>query len=108
MTAKSFAVRLLFVAGLVIILGSLPASVEAGTSCPGDDVIFTTPGSTVYGATCNDAYLNLGTQERSMMNCPYGVYEDQIHHNGCYWNGSTYQVTGWFYYECQTDCVGDP
>lgn len=96
--------RLLFVAALLFISGGLPSSVDAVPACPSDGIVRTTSGSTAYGATCDDALSNLSAEEWPKMNCPYGISKYTFVYNNCTWTGSGYEVTGWYRYECQTNC----
>lgn len=89
-------------------LALLPWSVEARPVCPSDGIARTTSGSSATGADCEEALTRLAAQERPKMDCPHGLFSYEFVHNSCQWTGSMYQVTGWFEYECQTDCYGDP
>jgi hypothetical protein len=98
---------LTFCVALVATMLLVPTT-EARPKCPSDGIVHTTSGSTGYGATCNDAFIALNQQESAKIDCPYGMFDRNFVHNGCHWNGSSYQATGWFTYECQTDCYGEP
>lgn len=82
----------------------LPRGADAAEACPSDGITRVTSGSTATGATCFEAFSNLVDQERAKMDCDHGIYSYDFFHNGCHWNGSAYQTTGWYEYECQTDC----
>ena len=86
----------------------LPSKAEAAEVCPSDGITRVTSGSVATGSTCHQAFTNLVNQEWPKMNCSYGLYSYEFFHNGCQWNGSAYQTTGWYEYECQTDCQGGP
>lgn len=108
MSTRKLAMRLALVTALTAVVASLPSTVHGLPACPSDGIARTTSGSTGTGTTCNNAFLNLAAQERAKMTCAYGVYDDTFIHNGCHWNGSSYQATGWFNYECMTNCYGPP
>lgn len=88
----------------VLALAILPIAAFALPICPSDGIARETSGSTATGSTCNEAYTNLNNQERAKMTCEYGLFDYEFIHNTCSWNGSAYQVAGWFEYECQTNC----
>jgi hypothetical protein len=104
MVRASLIARLLLIIVFLAVMSGVPSAVEALPVCPSDGITRTTSGSTAYGSTCNDALGNLSSQEWPKMSCPYGLYDYTFIHNDCYWNGSVYQATGWFSYQCQTDC----
>lgn len=104
-----FGLNLLAALAAAIVLALLPWSADARPVCPSDGISRTTSGSTATGADCGEASSNLWAQELPKMNCPYGIFTYEFVHNECQWTGSAYQVTGWFEYQCQTDCYGgDP
>jgi hypothetical protein len=101
--ALPFALATIFLVTMTVQILA-PHSAEAAEVCPSDGITRVTSGSTATGSTCNQAFSNLVTQELAKMNCDFGLYSYEFFHNGCHWTGSTYQTTGWYEYECQTDC----
>lgn len=85
-------------------LAVLPLAALALPVCPSDGIGHQTSGSIGTGSTCNEAFTNLVSQEVAKMDCEFGLYSEEFHHNNCTWNGSAYQVLGWYDYECQTNC----
>jgi hypothetical protein len=111
MRRLTFVLTLLAIAVLSSMLSS-PRLAGALPQCPGNGTVQSTSGSSGIGASCNDAYAALWQQEMAKVTCGclgFGFTDNlesnpMLDHNPCSWNGSAYQVTGWFEYECATNC----